>query len=278
MPLRVGVIGYPVEHSLSPAFQQPALDALGIDATYALWSTPPDELPDRIAGLRAKDVLGANVTVPHKQAVVPLLDELEPTARRAEAVNTIIPRDGRLVGDNTDVFGIDQSLREAGIPSGEFEAVVLGAGGAARAVMLALEGLGVRTIAVVNRSQERALALISAFPDLNISVHSRDDPVLEQRLGSASLLVNATALGWKPDEMPMRESALDLLRQRSLVFDLTYRDTALLVAASRRGLRTLDGLPMLVYQGARAFSLWTGRDAPIDIMMQAAREARSARS
>ena len=154
--LRLGLIGDPVAHSLSPAIQQPALDALGVPARYELWPTPVADLPARIAGLRTADVLGANVTVPHKLAVMALIDEVAPLARRAGAVNTIVNRAGRLVGENTDVPGFAASLAAVCPDPGERPALILGAGGAARAVLLALEGLGVAALAVANRDPERA--------------------------------------------------------------------------------------------------------------------------
>ncbi|MCO5220976.1 MAG: hypothetical protein M9947_05245 [Thermomicrobiales bacterium] len=139
---RVGVVGDPVEHSISPAMQQPALDVLGISATYERWHTPLATLPERIASLRERDVLGANVTVPHKENVLSLIDEVSNLARRAGAVNTISNRDGRLAGDNTDVYGLSQSLRLHDDRLDGCRAVVLGAGGAARAAVLSLEGVG----------------------------------------------------------------------------------------------------------------------------------------
>ena len=150
--LRVGLIGDPVAHSLSPAIQQPALDVLGLPARYELWPTPAAELPARIAMLRAPNILGANVTVPHKLAVMDLTDDVSPLARRAGAVNTITNRRGRLIGDNTDVHGFAAALSEfCPNPAGR-SALILGAGGAARAVVLALERLGVDAIAIANRA------------------------------------------------------------------------------------------------------------------------------
>ena len=137
---RVGVIGYPLGHTLSPAFQQAAFDALGIKARYAAWETAPDRLAETVASLRDADCLGANVTVPHKQAVIPLIDGLEPLAQRTGAVNTIVNREGRLQGHNTDVVGFQRALASTGFDPGNRRALVLGAGGAARAIVVALQG------------------------------------------------------------------------------------------------------------------------------------------
>jgi len=274
---RVGLIGDPVAHSLSPALQQPAFDALGIAARYELWQTSAEALPVRVAGLRAPDLLGANVTVPHKQAVVRLLDDVSALARRAGAVNTIINRDGHLVGENTDISAFATALREVCPEAEQRGVLLLGAGGAARGVILALETLGVRQIAIVNRNRERARRLASEIRSMPIDVVAGDDIGLLAALEQARVLVNATSLGWHPGETPLAVDHLQRLPSDSLVIDLTYRDTDLLIAARERGLRTLDGLSMLIHQGARAFELWTGQPAPLDVMRQSVQQAAAAR-
>jgi shikimate dehydrogenase len=274
-PYRLGVIGDPVAHSLSPALHQPALDLLRIPARYERWHTPGDQLPDRIASLREPLALGASVTVPHKVRVLDLVDDVSPAARRAGAVNTVVNREGWLTGDNTDIYGFGVSLREAlpgAIPD---VALVLGAGGAARAVVLALEASGVREIVVANRDSERVRRLVADLAPAPARPIPFDDATLASELPRASVLVNATALGWHAGEMPLDARMLDLLPVTAVVADLTYRDTDLLIAAAARGLRTVDGLPMLVHQGARAFELWTGHPAPVATMLEAARRARS---
>lgn len=275
---RLGVIGDPVAHSISPAMHQPALDAVGISATYELWPTPAAELADRIASLRAPEVLGASVTVPHKVAVMEFLDEISPLARRAGAVNTVINRDGRLLGDNTDAYGFGVSLEDACPDVKDRAALVLGAGGAARAVVLALESIGVKRLTVANRRLERAQALAADLQPTPIDVIGMDDDSLTAALPAASVLINATSLGWHAGESPFPLHLLRLLPEQAVVADLTYRDTDLLAAARSRGLATVDGLGMLVYQGVRAFELWTAREAPVETMMAAAREARAARA
>ena len=276
--LRLGVIGDPVEHSISPAMQQPALDALGIPATYERWHTPLDELSDRIALLRASDVIGANVTVPHKEHVLSLVDELSDLARRVGAVNTISNRHGRLFGDNTDVYGLSRSLQRHSDKLLGCQAVVLGAGGAARAVALALESVGAGQISVLNRTIERAERLRDDLAPAPIVAIADGSAEADDALRSAGVLINATALGWKRGETPLQSSRLTMLPDTALVVDITYRDTDLLEAARARGLQTLDGLEMLVFQGARSLEIWTGVTPPIDIMMSAALAARAARS
>lgn len=277
--MRVGVIGDPVAHSLSPAIQQPALDALGVDARYERWHTAAADLPARLAGLRAADALGANVTVPHKLAVMPLLDEVSPLARRAGAVNTVVnvDRSGRLLGENTDVHGFAAALAEVcPEPTGR-RALLLGAGGAARAVVLALQGFGVAEIVIANRDPARAARIAADLSPIPLRLLPAGDAAIAGALPAITLLVNATSLGWHPGETPLPLDLLPTLPADCLVIDLTYRDTDLLLAARARALATLDGLPMLVHQGARALELWTGRPAPLAIMLDAARRARQER-
>lgn len=278
MSVRLGLIGYPVSHSLSPSFQRPALAAMGLDATYDLWPTSAEELPSRIESLRAPDVLGANVTVPHKEAAAALLADISIQGQRAGAINTIVNKAGRLHGENTDIPGLSRSLREAGFGQSGFSAVVLGAGGAARGAMLALESLGVDRVTVANRSRDRAESLLSVVPDVSGTVTGLSGAALESALAASDLLINTTSLGWNQGETPIDTTVLSLCSSHLVVFDLTYRETLLLSSARDRGLRAVDGLGMLVYQGARSLELWTGRDAPVDLMMQAALEARSTRS
>ena len=274
-PYRLGVIGDPVAHSLSPALHQPALDQRGIPAVYERWHTRAPDLMSRVEGLRDREFLGASVTVPHKIAVKDLLDEVSQTARRAGAVNTIVNRGGALFGDNTDIHGFGVTVSVGLCGSTPEVAVVLGAGGAARAVVLALEAAGAREIVVFNRDVERAVQLARDLDPAPVRPLPLEEEFLARELPGADVFVNATSLGWHPGETPISLPHLDLLPASALVADLTYRDTDLLLAAQRRGLKTADGLPMLVHQGARAFELWTGSPAPVDTMLAAAREARA---
>jgi len=268
---RAGLIGNPVSHSRSPQMHNAAFSHLGIDARYELWETAADEIGGRVESLRAEEILGANVTVPHKQLVLPYCDRLTETARRVGAVNTIIPNDGELIGDNTDVYGFARSVREALVDSVPKHALLLGAGGAARGVIVAMHELGVRRLTVANRTQAKALELAAdlmipgELEIYGVGLDSLDGELLE----NVDLLVNSTSIGWHDDESPLASSHLDLLDQAALVVDLTYRETALLKAARVRGNRVLDGTGMLLYQGVRAFELWTGRKAPVDDMRAA---------
>ena len=283
MTLHLGILGYPLRHSASPAFQQAALDHLGLDARYEAWEVEPEKLADRVRQLRNPEVLGFSVTVPHKETVMPLLDAVGDTARAIGAVNTVVSRDGRLEGANTDLEGFLRALREEGAydPRGG-GALILGAGGAARAVAYALLAEGAAGVAIANRSPERARILAeelgARFP-ARVQALSLDAEALAPLLAadaSVDLLVNCTSLGMAhgpdPDASPV---PADLIPGTALVYDLVYnpQETPLLAAARRAGARTLGGLPMLVYQGAAAFRMWTGREAPIDVMMRAASAA-----
>lgn len=266
------LIGDPVAHSRSPAMHNAALAALGIAARYRAVQTAAADLPARIAELRQPQFLGANVTLPHKQAVMPLLDELDPLAARIGAVNTIVRQpDGRLLGANTDAPGLLADLAAAEwSPTGQ-EVVILGASGAARAAAFALADAGVAGLTIVNRSLMRAVDLAAAAaanqPALRARALALADPAVAEAVAACTLLINATALGWRDDETPLPDP---LVGPHCLVYDMVYRETALLRAAAARGARVRDGRGMLVEQGALAFERWTGRPAPREIMWQAA--------
>jgi shikimate dehydrogenase len=266
---RVGVIGNPVEHSLSPVFQQAAFDHAGIAATYERWLTTDLELPDRIQSLRAAGAIGANVTVPHKVAVAALVDELADTARRIGAVNTVINRDGRLLGENTDIYGFHRALVTARPAVERDRALVIGAGGAARAIVAALADVGVAGITVANRSIDNARAMLRAVGLDGAQVIPLVDWDLMGAIRDHSVIVNATSIGWNDDTEVLAPALLDAVDPDGLVADLTYRPTPLLRAAAARGIPTMDGLPMLIYQGARSFELWTGLEAPVELMFAA---------
>ncbi|WP_287156085.1 shikimate dehydrogenase [Chloroflexus sp.] len=266
------LIGDPVAHSRSPAMHNAALAALGIAARYRAVQTTAAELADRLAALRQPHFLGANVTLPHKQAVIPLLDEIEPAAARIGAVNTIVRQpDGRLLGVNTDAPGLLADLAAASWAPVDQEVVILGASGAARAAAFALADAGVNGITIVNRSLMRAIELAAAAaanqPALRIRALSLSDPAVTDVVARCTLLINATALGWHDDETPIPDPPVGT---HCLVYDMVYRETALLRAAAARGARVRDGRGMLVEQGALAFERWTGRPAPREIMWQAA--------
>lgn len=279
---RAGVIGYPLGHSLSPAILQAAFDASGLEAHYDAWQTPPEELEARIARLRADDVLGANVTIPHKEAVMPLLDRLDERAKRTGAVNTIANDGGQLVGYNTDVAGFGRALREdAGFDPKGKRTAVLGAGGAARAVVLALIEEGASTIVVTGPIPEQLDKLVADLRGIvgpGVTLTSTDwlDGAFLRAIADADLFVNCTPVGMRGSETEGRSPiAADHLPDGAVVFDLVYNppETPLLRTAKQRGAKAVSGLGMLVYQAAESFRLWTGQEAPVERMLEAAREA-----
>lgn len=276
-PAIVPLLGHPVAHSLSPAFQDAAFAHAGINARYELWDVAPAQLPAVVARLRDRAILGANVTVPHKEAVVALLETIAPLAARIGAVNTIVKRDGLLHGENTDAGGFIGPLHERGLDLAQTGVVLLGAGGAARGVAVALLDAGVPALTIANRTIGRAEALARALGHACVAPLALDDPVLRAHLASATLLVDATARGWHELEPTLPPAMLAQLPADALVYDLTYRQTPLLQAAAARGLATLDGLPMLVEQGALAWQHWIGQAPPRAIMWTAALAARAAR-
>ena len=276
MTKSVGIIGYPLGHTISPVFQQAALDHLKIDARYHVWETPAKDLPKRLDLLRAKDCMGANVTVPHKEAVIPLLDELDMPARYIGAVNTIVNNNGRLKGYNTDWGGFLRSLKkDAGFTAKGKTACVLGAGGSSRAICYALGWEGVSRLIITNRTQARAEELAKELRGVCKRV---DVLTWGDSLSKVDLIVNCTTVGLLHSAQE-QESPIDTKRLNSatLVMDLIYnpQETPLLRGAKQAGCRTINGLAMLVYQGAGAFELWTGKQAPVDVMMRAAKKAIS---
>ncbi len=279
MSRRAGIIGHPVAHSLSPAFQSAAFAHCGLDAVYERWDTPPGALAARIQSLRAPDMLGANVTIPYKEAVLPLLDELGGQSARMGAVNTIVNREGRLFGFNTDGTGFVAALRhEAGFDPAGRKLLLLGAGGAARGIAFALVEANAAAVAITNRTPERARRLareVGGATGIVTAVDPGEPP------SGYDCIVNCTSVGMHggPDPLAL-PCSLEAAGPGTLVVDIVYapEQTPFLVEAARRGLPVLGGLPMLIYQGALAFELWTGVRAPIDVMFAAARNELARRA
>jgi shikimate dehydrogenase len=260
------VIGWPVDHSLSPAIHNAAFEALGLDWVYVALPVPPGRVPEAVAGLAALGFAGANVTMPHKSEIAGLVDSLSDDARRLEAVNTISVGSDGLAGHNTDAPGFDRFLRrDAGFdPSGR-SALVFGAGGAARACVLALARGGLSDLTVAVRDPARAGALRSALQDFDTRL---DVASLEEASRArADLVVNATPLGARGEDLPVPP-----LGPRLVVVDLLYRPrvTPLLTAARAAGAQAFGGLGLLLHQAALSFELWTAQPAPLDVMSAAA--------
>lgn len=285
MSKRAGVIGHPLGHTVSPAIFGAAFAAAGIDATYEAWDTPAETLDGRVNALRGAEYFGANVTVPHKEAIIPLLDGTAGAAGQAGAVNTVVHRDGTLTGHNTDVAGFARALREdAQFDAKGRGAVILGSGGAARAVALALVEAGASFIFVIGRQPRKVDRLVVDLkkltpPGTTLTWAYRGDGSYLRALAEADLVVNCTPVGVAgspaASESPLEAASI---RAGATVFDLVYNpaETPLLAAAKAQGARPVSGLGMLVYQAAESFRLWTGADADTKVMFDAARRALGA--
>lgn len=275
----LGIIGYPIGHSISPIFQQAALDALAVDAQYRAYEVPPDGVGGFVNSLRSDGVSGINVTVPHKEAVIPFLDEIDEWAAEAGAVNTIVNQGGKLSGFNTDGYGFLRALRESANfePAGR-KTLILGAGGSARGVVQSLLRAESGPLSIANRTLQRAetlaeLARSAGVPADAIPLESR---ALEHAAANANLIVNCTSLGMRhgPDETASPLHAQQIPAS-TLVYDLVYNPeaTPLLSQATEAGAKTLGGISMLVYQGAASFEIWLNQPAPVAVMMAAALDA-----
>jgi shikimate dehydrogenase len=277
MTKRVVLIGHPVAHSLSGAMQQAAFDDQGVDAGYELWDRAPLALADAVNEVRGDDFLGANVTIPHKEKLVPLVDRLTEEAHATGAVNTLTREGRRLIGHNTDVPGFRVALDGlVGRQKMPRLAVVLGAGGGARAVVYGLITEGFQRIVVFNRHLHRAEAMVKHFGRTASHMELRAMPwhesIIEAELAKSKVLVNATSIGLISDETPI---AGELIPPEMLVLDLIYNRTRLLREAEAAGCTVSDGELMLLHQGAAAFTLWTGKTAPLEVMQAALKEARA---
>ncbi len=255
-----GILGRPVAHSLSPAMHNAAFRELRLNAVYVAF--PVTDLAQAVAGLRGLNIHGVSVTIPFKEEIIPFLDEVDPQAARMGAVNTVVNRDSRLVGYNTDWLGAVAALKEkTAIRNRHF--LVLGAGGASRAIVFGLLEEGGH-VSLTDIDPHRAATLAGEF-----GVEALSPEALERC--PAEVLVNATPVGMEPqvDDIPLDP---ELLSRFDLVMDIVYRPlrTRLLREAEARGCRIIDGLQMLIHQGAAQFELWTGRKAPVEVMARAA--------
>jgi shikimate dehydrogenase len=264
---RAFLFAHPAKHSLSPVMHNAALAQLGIEARYEARDVRPEDLRAALEELRGSNVWGVNLSIPHKQMALEMVDSMSAEARAIGAINTVVHRDGKLHGLNTDAPGFMRSLEDAGVNVRGCDVVVLGAGGAARGVCWALKQAGAK-IAVWNRTPERARELAEEF---RLEAFLTDDLLLNAIEGSSGL-VNTTSVGLEnSDESPI----VGGLFSSDWVCDIVYRplETKLLLGAREHGIKTVDGLGMLVHQGALALEAWTGRDVSAQVMRQAALEA-----
>jgi shikimate dehydrogenase len=268
----LGVIGHPVGHTLSPKMHNAAFAASGLDYVYVPMDVRPEDLPAAVSGLRALGFRGFNVTMPHKEAMLPLVDELDEAAEVVGAVNTVVAEERRLRGANTDGSGFVEACGESGVSFEEARVLVVGAGGAAAAIGVAVLGEGARELRVLNRSRGRAEKLRDrlrgVYPGVGISVHDASDP--EAAAGGTDVIVNATYLGMKADD-PLPVPA-DCLSSATAVCDAVYRpggETRFIRLAKERGLRAVPGGRMLLYQGVKAQRIWTGEEPDVRAMSDA---------
>lgn len=267
---RAGVVGWPIAHSRSPLIHGYWLKALGISGAYERIAAPPDEFAAFAQSIRDGALLGANVTVPHKEAAFAACDWLSPLATELGAVNTLWRESGKLCGDNTDVAGFLANLDEGAPGWRARRAMVIGAGGGARAVVAGLRSRGVEHITVVNRTHERALRLARQFGD---GVEAAPDTAMIEALAGADMLVNTSSLGMQGQ--PPLVIDLSPLPGHALVADLVYVPlrTPLIEAAAARGLRVVDGLGMLLHQAAPGFERWFGVRPTVTARLRALIEA-----
>jgi len=258
--VKLGIVGNPVEHSLSPKMHSAAMKALNITGSYKLLPTPQKEMAERMQEIREK-YQGVNITIPYKKAIIEYIDLLDDTAAAIGAINTVVNRSGQLIGYNTDAPGFYWALENARLTPGE--ALVLGAGGAARAIVYELVSRG-WLVAVFNRTAKKAFELVEQLGGW-VVVNKK----IEKAVSKTPLLINATSVGLNdPNTSPLPDGVMP---ESGAVVDIVYkpRKTKLLKDAEAAGLQTLDGLEMLLGQGVLAFELWSGEAAPVDVMRQA---------
>jgi len=272
------IIGHPVAHSLSPLMHNTAFEALGLDCRYEAIDVEADDLQETVSGLKERAIDGFNVTLPHKQQIMPLLNDIEEEAQVIGAVNMVVRRNDGFVGLNTDLMGFSQSVAPFKSRIENANVLLLGAGGVARAALYGLlQSNQPARVLVLNRSLEHAEELVAVFsavhPETTLSSESLFDDNLQKTVDEADVIINATSVGMKPypDASPLEDVKF---RKKHLIMDLVYtpRETKLLKTAADAGATTLSGLEMFLHQGAAAFHLWTGQSMPLDIVRKVVQE------
>ncbi|MGV2827645.1 shikimate dehydrogenase [Myxosarcina sp. GI1(2024)] len=276
----LGVIGDPVKHSLSPAMHNAALASLGMDYVYLPLPVKPTDLKTALAGFAAIDLVGFNITIPHKRAVMPLLSEISPVAQQVGAVNTVWRTEAGWSGTNTDVIGFIAPLKAMSRHWSKVRPVVLGNGGAARAVVAGLVELGCSEIHIVGRNRQKLTEFYQSWADIPeissiLKIHYAED--LNMLISAADLLVNTTPVGMSPNvnRSPVDAAIMNQLQLGAIAYDLIYTPspTKFLKLAMAKGATAIDGLEMLVRQGAAALEIWLQQPVPVDVMRQTLRAA-----
>ncbi len=267
------LIGHPVKHSISPQLHNSAFRHLGLNIVYLAFDIESRHLPRAVKGLKSLNVVGFNVTIPYKVSIIKLLDVLDSTAKETRAVNTVVLKNNELIGYNTDVEGIRRSLLDSSNTLAG-RALIIGAGGAARATVVALKNLGIKEIVIANRRIWKAASLVRFFKMHDLEMKSISLAEVRRYSRTSSIIVNATPMGMWPyqDETPLSSNDIP---GNSTVLDLVYNPlkTRLLKEAEKAGAETINGLKPLIEQAAKAFELWTGLHPPRDILWRVAEEA-----
>ena len=268
--VKYAVIGDPVAHSVSPAMQNAGFMAAGLDERYGKYHVKPEELPEFVEFAR-KNLYGFNATVPHKGALIALLDEIAPEALAAGSVNTVIVRDGRLYGESTDGYGLESALKEAfGLEIAGSKIVIIGAGGAAAATAFEFVQRKAESLTIINRTRSKAEALADSLQGKHTCVSALGNDQTDaaaQAVAAADVVIQATSAGLhKDDSLPL---PLEILRNARAVFDMIYHPTPVQEFAMQNHIPCADGRAMLLHQGAKSFSLWTNRPAPLAAMRAA---------
>ena len=271
----VGIFGDPIAHTISPYMHNAAFEAMGLEFVYVPWRVRPDSIKDAVSAIKALEIAGVNVTIPHKEKVVPFLDWVDEEAVKIGAVNTIVNKNGKLFGYNTDGRGYWMSLfSETGFDANGKNIIVLGAGGAALAIAFSLLGKKPRSVIIANRTVDRAKSIAGEFaklhPEIDLKASGLD---ISKYMADADLLINTTSSGMTEEKKP--PLSIHGLSKAAIVSDIVYRppQTPLLKEAEKAGHKVHRGLGMLIWQGALSFTLWTGLPAPVDTMRFAAVQA-----
>jgi|SRR5665811_1515897 len=280
----IGILGHPVSHTLSPRMQNAAFQSMGLDICYVPLDVSPEALKDAIDGIKAMGFIGANVTIPHKVDAANMMDRLERIAAITGAVNTIVNESGSLVGHNTDGIGFIRALEE--VVDVDFQTarpLIIGAGGAARSIAVALAEKSIERLTVINRDRQRSsdlkVMLNASFPDLPVEISTFEED-MEGPILASNIVINATSIGLE-GSLKMPPVPVDRLTKDHVVCDIVYKqsqETPFLAAAGGEGATTLGGLGMLLHQGAAAIRLWTGVEAPIGVMRGAVESKRTDKS
>lgn len=270
----VGIFGYPISHSLSPVIHNAAFKVAGLDFVYVAFPVKPSLLNEAVKAIRALEIVGVNVTVPHKKEIIKFLDEVSPEAEKIGAVNTVVNLGGKLKGYNTDFRGFLESLKLRGVSLEGKKVLLIGAGGAALAIAFALLEGKIDTLFLINRTSERLKEVVERltrfFPEKRIKIADYEKRNSLSFKGEVDILINATSLGMKEKDPP--PISLDGFSSTLYVYDVVYnRETELLKGARKRKMRYQDGFDMLIFQAAAAFGIWTGKKAPTGTMREVAK-------